>query len=111
MRTLTADEAITVNANEEEVDKQNYHRAVETLCSRTPEDISLYSNPQMWRAWRMCRGLWLRMAACANDICVSGCECDRLREIQEEDSRQQEKEDMAKDFFSSYGIVLDGTEE
>lgn len=107
MATLSASKAMLEVVDEDKKEKENYQRAVSVLCSQNPEDISLYSNPQMFRAWTMCKGLWLRMSACVNDICSVGCECDRLRSQNEEDARQAEKEEIAKDFFSGYGIELD----
>lgn len=102
MKTLAFDEAIGfANENADKVDTRCYQRAVETLCSKHPEDISLYSNPQMIRAWKMCRGLWLRMSACSHDLCSPGCECSQVDE-----DRENERERIAEDFFSSYSIDI-----
>lgn len=110
MATLDFDNAILLaDVDRDKTDTVCFHKAVEQLCSIYPEDISLYSNPQLIRAWKMCRGLWLRMSACANDVCSHACECSRVHADREDYSRQVEQSLIAETFFSSYGIELDAT--
>jgi hypothetical protein len=111
MKTLAFDEAIAVanaNTDADKADTRAYQKAVEQLCYQNPEDISLYSNPQLIRAWKMCRGLWLRMSHCSHDLCSPGCECSDYQSV-EDARRESEREAIARDFFNSYSIDVDAS--
>lgn len=41
-------------------DDDNYQSAIRTLLLTNEEDVSLYSNPQLQKAWRMTSSYWLR---------------------------------------------------
>ena len=40
----------------------NYRSAVMELMLSNPDDVSLYSNPQLMRAWNMTQAYWMRKA-------------------------------------------------
>lgn len=52
-------------------DDDNYRSAVRTLMVANEEDVSLYSNPQLQRAWNMTSPYWLRKVY---HLLPDGCE-------------------------------------
>jgi len=84
-----------------------YKKAVETLCLTNPDDISLYSNPQMFRAWKMCQGLWLRMALHSHEDGCQSDECDLCSHSDGLCAGHAVVAQAAEDIFSRCSIVSD----
>lgn len=89
----------------DEIEKEQFSKAVSDLVMETPEDISLYTNPQIYRAWVMCKGIWLQMAQCALDICPHNCRCNSSTFEYDEDLEVRNL--LAEEFFSTYSIAVE----
>lgn len=54
----------------------NYQSAVMTLMLANPDDISLYSNPQLMKAWKMTMPYWIRKALHSQECCYIDNDCE-----------------------------------
>jgi len=79
-----------------------YQRSVRALLVHNPDDISLYSNPQLLRAWKMSSGFWLRRVLHSYpDVCVLATgECEFCELAQEQCNYHERLEEAASELFS-----------
>lgn len=103
LRLAPSDEAVALSKiTPEQLETKAFDEAVCQLVEAQPNDVSLYTNPQIKRAWIMCKSVWLRMAQCQVGLCIPGCKCDEVS-----DTYCQDMEDLAHAFFISYDIIDD----
>lgn len=63
-----------INDNEKTLD-DNYNAAIMRLMLINEEDVSLYTNPQLQKAWKMTQPYWLRKVLHSQEVCeLAYCE-------------------------------------
>lgn len=95
-------------ATYEEWFQARFAAAVMDLLVANPDDVSLYSNPQVFRAWKLTHAFWLRKVYHSQEVCpIEDCEfCEYSQRANEEG----EFRGVVENIFECCGIVEDGQE-